>query len=162
MSLVAALLLTCGWALNVAAIASCEFVTLTNGLGTTEQDLVYALGLYTVQGSGGYCYVVNWNDFTQNIPYWTNRQMNSARICGAIAAFIGFIMMIVAWFLPCFGGAGRCIRITLASCAFISGILVSHLIVRVVSALYSGSSDFRCSTRQTLLFSFLVYKHTCL
>lgn len=128
MSLISAFLLTCGWALNVAAISSCRFVKVSNGLDANDQDFIYAMGFYTVQGTDGYCYVVNWNDWTQNIPYWTNRRMNAARICGGVAAFLGFIFMIIAWFLPCFGGAGRCFRITIAVFALISGILVSFML----------------------------------
>jgi hypothetical protein len=117
--------------LNVAAISSCQFVKISSGLGANANDFFFAMGLYTVQGADGYCYVVNWDDWTENLPYWTNSSMNSARVCGTVAAFIGFTIMIMGWFLPCFGGAGKCIRVTIASFAIISCILVSITFVYV-------------------------------
>jgi hypothetical protein len=126
MTLFAAFLLLCGWALNVAAISSCRLVTFDNGIESGE-GLLYAMGLYTVEGRDGYCYVVNWADWNANIQYWTDRRMTSARVCAGVAALIGFIIMIIAWFLPCFGGGGKCIRITVGIFAMISCILAGFI-----------------------------------
>ena len=115
----------------MAAISSCQFVNINSGLDANANDAFFAMGLFTVQGPDGYCYVVNWDDWTGNLPYWTNSRMNSARVCGTVAAFIGFTIMITGWFLPCFGGAGKCIRVTIASFAIISCILVSITFVCV-------------------------------
>jgi hypothetical protein len=142
MSLVAAALLTCGWALNVAAISSCQFVNINSGLGANANESFFAMGLFTVQGPDGYCYVVNWDDWTGNLPYWTNSRMNSARVCGTVAAFIGFTIMITGWFLPCFGGAGKCIRVTIASFAIISCILAGFMFLVNTSSLCSVGCEF--------------------
>jgi hypothetical protein len=123
----------------VAAISSCQFVNINSGLDANANDAFFAMGLFTVQGPDGYCYVVNWDDWTGNLPYWTNSRMNSARVCGTVAAFIGFTIMITGWFLPCFGGAGKCIRVTIASFAIISCILVSITFVCVEDATLSLS-----------------------
>lgn len=121
---VAAFLLTFGWLFNIASVVSCNFVTVHDGL-ETDLELVYAMGLYTVQGKDGYCYVVNWSEFTRNVPYWTNRNMISARTCGSIAAFVGFMIMIFAWFLPCFPGGKRRFRLFSGPLALICCLLVS-------------------------------------
>lgn len=157
MSLVASLLLTAGWTLNVVAISVCNFVSTSSGLDNNEQ-LLYAMGFYTVQGRDGICYVVNWNDWSQNIPYWTNTAMTTARICGGVAALIGFIAMIFGWFLPCFGGGGRCIRITIAVCALISCILVCLCcMISVISVVFARHGRLLLLFVRRLTLSFLLY-----
>lgn len=144
MSLIAAILLTLGWALNVAAISTCRFVTVTGELDQAD-PIFYAMGLYTVEGSDGYCYVVNLNEWTDNLPFWADQRMNSARVCGGVAAFIGFVIMIMAWFIPCCGGCGRCFRVTIGSFAVVCCALAG--------CMFLVNSSRICTNRRECSFS---------
>lgn len=141
MSFIAAFLLTFGWAFNVAAFSTCRFVSVSKGL-FQDGELVTALGFYTIEGADGYCYVLNWNDWTQNIPYWTDKRMNSARICGGVAAFIAFVIMITSWFIPCCGGCGKGFRITIGFFAFVCSILAGLMFLINTSQVCGDGCEF--------------------
>lgn len=99
-TVLAACLLSIGWALNVAALSTCRLVA-TDGFRDTENDngLVTGLGLYTFEGSNewgqSYCYIFEYTTLTTNFSYWVDTRMNAPELQAELPRSWPF----AAWFL---------------------------------------------------------------
>mmetsp|Transcript_13702 Transcript_13702/g.25713 ORF Transcript_13702/g.25713 Transcript_13702/m.25713 type:complete len:283 (-) Transcript_13702:9-857(-) len=97
-----AFLHTLAYGLNVASILSCSLVSLSGR--QAETDAIYGAGLYAVESTRtDYCTFVDFNDAVANVPFWADRQMNSARIVSAIGVFLSFVLLILLWISLCCG-----------------------------------------------------------
>lgn len=99
MGVVASCILTVAFGLNIASVLSCRLVNVES----RNDELIYAVGLYSVEGRNRYCTFVNWNDAIANVPYWADRRMNAARITSGIGLFMAFSLFCAMWCSICCG-----------------------------------------------------------
>mmetsp|Transcript_10103 Transcript_10103/g.28349 ORF Transcript_10103/g.28349 Transcript_10103/m.28349 type:complete len:257 (+) Transcript_10103:108-878(+) len=117
---IAAIIFTIGFCLSVISIATCSFVTSD---GENEGGEFVGFGLFWFEAPtnvfGNQCFFFDWDSPLGNVPYWTGRKINAARICACLASFFAFWLMCVMWMGMCCGCLhGKVMRTLLAISSF--------------------------------------------